>query len=77
MSEIKELKLQLVEVQSQMAFQEDTVHALNEAMALQQQEILTLRQQLTLLKERQEEQARQMDQGADAPSLEEEKPPHY
>ena len=64
----------MVELQSQMAFQEDTVSALNEAIAAQQQEILTLRRQLELLKQPLDEQA------ASAPGtsgLSEEKPPHY
>ena len=66
---------QLVELQIQLAFHEDTVAALNEAMASQQQEILVLRQQLTLLKQRQEEAQAQIDQGG--VSAVDEKPPHY
>ena len=66
---------QLVELQSQMAFHEDTVAALNEAMAAQQREIMVLRQQLLLLKQRQEETQAQIDQGG-APAADE-KPPHY
>ena len=57
-----------------MAFQEDTIAALNEAIATQQQEILVLREQLALLKQRQEEQAAQLDLGG-APATE--RPPHY
>lgn len=74
MSEIEQLREQLVELQSQLAFHEHTVSTLNEALSGQQQEIITLRQQLALLKQRQDEQAAQMDQG-DAPV--DEKPPHY
>ncbi|MEH6588278.1 MAG: SlyX family protein [Halioglobus sp.] len=74
MSDIEDLAQQLVEVQSQMAFQEDTVNALNEAVISQQKEILVLREQLALLKQRQEEAAAQMDQAA--PTIDE-KPPHY
>ncbi len=65
---------QLEELQSQMAFQEDTVAALNEALAAQQQEILTLQRQLALLKQRLDEQALQI---ADGPAESEPKPPHY
>lgn len=65
---------QLVELQSQLAFHEDTVASLNEAMAAQQQEILLLRQQLTLLKLRQEEAQAQIEQGAGPVD---EIPPHY
>ena len=72
--EIEELKQQLVELQSQLAFQEDTVSSLNEALSQQQQEILTLRRQVALLKERQDEQAAQIGEGG-APV--DQKPPHY
>jgi SlyX protein len=75
MSGIEDVMQQVVELQSQMAFQEDTVTALNEALAGQQQEILVLRQQLALLKERQDEYAAALDQGGAAPAIE--KPPHY
>lgn len=72
---LEEVVEQLVDLQSQLAFHEDTVAALNEAMASQQQEILVLRQQLTLLKQRQEETQAQVEQGG--PSGDMEKPPHY
>lgn len=71
---IDELVRQLAEVQSQLAFQEDTIGALNEALASQQREILVLRRQLELLKQRQDEQAAQYSPAA-APA--DEKPPHY
>jgi SlyX protein len=73
--ELEELKNALMEVQNQLAFQEDTVQALNDAMAQQQQEILLLRRQLELLKQRQDEQAA-AEQGEAAMPVEE-KPPHY
>ena len=65
----------MIELQSQMAFHEDTIGSLNEALAAQQQEILMLRRQLELLKLRQEEQSATADQAAGMPL--EEKPPHY
>lgn len=71
---IDELVRQLAEVQSQLAFQEDTIGALNEALASQQREILVLRRQLELLKQRQDEQAAQYSPAV-APA--DEKPPHY
>ena len=70
-----DLKLQLAEVQSQLAFQEDTLADLNEALASQQQDILQLRRQLELLKQRQDEQAIQLETGSGVPAIE--KPPHY
>ncbi|MBT4522278.1 MAG: SlyX family protein [Halieaceae bacterium] len=75
MAEIDQLVQQLVEMQSQMAFHEDTVRALNDALAQQQQEIIILRRQLELLKQRQEEQASGSDQRA--LSATDERPPHY
>ncbi|MFO7552429.1 MAG: SlyX family protein [Haliea sp.] len=71
----KELQKQLEYLQSQAAFQEDALQALQSALALQQQDLLTLRRQLTLLKQRQDEQAQQAEEGAPVPSHE--VPPHY
>lgn len=73
MADTEDLKRQLEEVQTQLAYQEDTVQTLNDALALQQQEILLLQRQLQLLKQRQDEQG----PGSDAPAGAEEKPPHY
>ena len=70
-----ELGQQLMELQSQLAFQEDTVRALNEALASQQQEIILLRRQVELIKQRQDEHAVQLD--PDLAPIVDEKPPHY
>jgi SlyX protein len=67
---------QMVELQSQMAFQEDAINALNEALSEQQREILILRRQVELLKQQQDEQAHSADDGGGA-SPADEKPPHY
>jgi SlyX protein len=75
-ADIDTLKEQMMELQSQLAFQEDTVSSLDAALALQQQEILVLRQQVKLLRARQQEQESNNDAGmANAPL--DEKPPHY
>ncbi|EEB77055.1 MAG: SlyX family protein [Halioglobus sp.] len=74
MSEIEELVQQMVELQTQVAFQEDTVSVLNNAVTAQQKEILVLREQLELLKQRQDETIAQVDQ---AGPVVDEKPPHY
>ncbi|MCX2973555.1 SlyX family protein [Halieaceae bacterium IMCC8485] len=74
MSEIEELVQQMVELQTQVAFQEDTVGVLNNAVTAQQKEILVLREQLELLKQRQDETIAQVDQ---AGPVVDEKPPHY
>ena len=75
MMKLDELNADIVELQSQMAFQESTLEKLNDHMAAQQQEILVLRRQLELLKQRQEEQATVTDQVGDSPV--DERPPHY
>jgi SlyX protein len=72
--DIEELRQQLHEVQTQMAYQEDTVRVLNDALTHQQQEILLLRRQVELLKQRQDEQSAGPEAVA-APG--DEKPPHY
>ena len=75
-AEIQDLKQQLAELQSQLAFQEDALHSLDAALDQQQQEILVLRRQLELLKQRQDEQVAKAD--ADGPDFAAaEKPPHY
>lgn len=75
--DIADLKRHLMEVQSQLAFQEDTVQALNDALALQQQEILLLRRQVELLKQQQEEEQAARHDGEEAGVIPDEKPPHY
>jgi len=74
--ELSDLKRQLTDVQSQLAFQDDTVQSLNDALALQQQELLVLRRQIELLKQQQEEQAARHDVD-EAGVTSDEKPPHY
>ena len=69
--ELRALRQVVEELQSQVAFQEDALQQLNAALAGQQQDILILRRQLKLLKERLDEQAL----GQDAPPIE--RPPHY
>ena len=75
MGNFDNLASDLVDVQTQLAFQEDTISALNEAITRQQQEIILLRRQLELLKERQEQQGANAD-GTPPPTIDE-KPPHY
>lgn len=73
MTDIKEIRQHLIDIQTQLAYQEDTVRELNNALALQQQEILVMRRQLQLLKQRQEESA----SGLSAADAGQETPPHY
>ncbi len=67
----KELLQMVEDLQSQVAFQEDALQA---ALTGQQQDLLVLRRQLQLLKERQDEQAAALD---DARPEGREAPPHY
>ncbi len=73
LTNIDELAQQLVDVQTQLAYHEDLVGGLNSALATQQQEILLLRRQLQLLKQRQDEQG----PGPGATGPDEDAPPHY
>ena len=74
--EIQEQKQQVAALQSQLAFQEDAVSSLDAALAQQQQEVLVLRRQLELLKQRQDEHAARVDAG-EGDFVASEKPPHY
>ena len=75
MGDLEKLAGDLVELQSQMAFQEDMISSLNEALTEQQREVLLVRRQLELLKQRLEEQALSSD--SVPPSAGHERPPHY
>jgi SlyX protein len=74
--EIDALKQQMLELQSQFAFQEDTLRSLDLALAAQQQEILVLRRQLELLRQRQQEHAAQSETAFPGQPADE-RPPHY
>ena len=69
---VHELARQLVDMQTQLAFQEDTISHLNQALALQQRDIEKLQQESQLLRH----QYREMQQHQ--PNTEvEPAPPHY
>ncbi len=69
---IDDFAAQLIDVQTQLAYQEDLLRELNGALASQQQEILVLRRQVQLLKQRQDEHGEPQAAGAA-----QERPPHY
>ena len=73
MADLEELVQHVFDMQAQLAYQEDAVRELNDALALQQREILVLRRQLQLLKQRQD------DMGSEpaGPDKADEPPPHY
>lgn len=70
-----EIQDQLIELQTRVAFQEDTLQQLNQVIALQDQDIRELQQQLKLLAKRFDDSLYTQDQVAAKP--EEERPPHY
>ena len=74
--EVDEIRHQLMELQSQFAFQEDALRTLDDALVGQQQEIIQLRRQMELLKQRQDEQAAQHEAGQSGIPVDD-KPPHY
>ncbi len=74
--DVDTLKKQILELQSQLAFQEDAVQSLDRALAQQQDEILVMRRQLKLLRQDQLQQAADNGAGQDG-NPENELPPHY
>jgi SlyX protein len=76
---IDTLALQITQLQTQLAFQEDAIGSLDKALATQQQELLLLRRQLELLHERQRDADVNAHGNAhfDAESPPHDKPPHY
>lgn len=75
MTDNSRLEQLLQDLQAQFAFQEDTVASLNEALASQQKEILSLREELKLLKLRLKEQGDALADMSGSPT--DERPPHY
>ena len=75
-SDIDRLKQQVLDLQSQLAFQEDAIGSLDAALSQQQQEILVLRRQLELFRQQQKEQAERGGTNQNE-ILADERPPHY
>ncbi|WP_269620067.1 SlyX family protein [Zhongshania sp. BJYM1] len=69
-----EMSAQLVDVQTQLAFQEDMLTALNDRVVAQDLEIRNLRRTLELLHE---EMKQKNSTGEDAQLMDMERPPHY
>lgn len=65
---------QLIELESKVAFQEDTVDSLNDVVSKQQQDILQLKQQMKSLVDELKNVLVELDGGS---SPVEQKPPHY
>lgn len=73
MSDIEE---QLIDVQTRVAYQEDTLAQLNDVITKQDAEIVQLKQQVRLLALRFDELVRDPVQGA-ATDIVNDRPPHY
>ena len=73
MSDIEE---QLIDVQTRVAYQEDTLAQLNEVITRQDAEIVQLKQQIRLLAQRLDEFARDPAPGSET-EITNERPPHY
>lgn len=71
-TELSRLQAQVVDLETQVAFQEETITALNGALALQQQDISELKRQWQVLQDRYKTMQEQLP-GSDV----QEKPPHY
>jgi SlyX protein len=72
MSDIQE---QLIDLQTRVAYQEDTLEQLNQVITQQDADIIQLKQQVRLLAQRLEDAVR-TQAPAGAP-VEDERPPHY
>ena len=74
MSDIED---QLIDLQTKLAYQEDIIHALNDQVALQQQDIMALQRQVQRLMEDIKNGLNAANSGAAGGSLFDERPPHY
>ncbi len=70
--EIEKLKLQLVEMQTQLAFQEDTINTLNDELLRQQNDLERLTLRFDNINEQLISAVEQMTDNTEA-----ERPPHY
>lgn len=69
------LQAQLIELQTQVAFQEETISELNEALGLQQLDIAALKRQWEVMRDRYRELQAQLPDSQD--DADEPPPPHY
>jgi SlyX protein len=70
-----ELGDELIELQTRMAYQEDTINQLNQVITKQDADILQLQQQMRLLAKRIDELLFTQDDGSE--EITNERPPHY
>lgn len=65
----------MIELETRVAFQEDTLNELNSVITRQDQEIIRLRQQVALIAKRFDDYMYTQEQGNASPD--QERPPHY
>ena len=68
---------QLIELQTQFAFQEDLLRALNEVVTKQQAQIDALQRELTLHRDKLTHVLENLPASGEGGSIEDERPPHY
>lgn len=68
---------QLIELQSQLAFQEDLLQALNEVVTRQQSQIDALQRELTAHRDKMTHVLENLPAAGEGGSNEDERPPHY
>jgi len=69
------LEVQVIDLQSRLAFQEDALQALSGQMAVQAQELQLARQHIQMLNQKLNDLFLQLEQKS--PDLLQERPPHY
>ena len=72
---MSDLEEQLIDVQTRVAYQEDTLAQLNDVITRQDAEIIQLKQQLRMLAQRFDEMQRNPAQADN--DISNERPPHY
>lgn len=73
---MSDLEEQLIDVQTRVAYQEDTLTQLNDVITKQDAEIMQLKQQMRLLAQRLDELMRDPAQGGENEIIND-RPPHY
>lgn len=66
---------QLIDLQTRVAYQEDTLEQLNRVITQQDADIVQLKQQIRILAQRLEDSLRTQGQGGE--QMQDERPPHY
>ena len=78
MSELSDLQDQIIDLQTRLAYQEDTLNELNSVIAQQDQHILSLQEQMRVMIERFRDMSEAANANPSSPaSLLDERPPHY